>query len=100
MIGFDIRSQGLNKVLEYTAKPLDLEWNLKANRNEKSISYENKYTEIYFEHKDGKVDYATWSLRMSYLKTNIYSISNSIFLYYISFQTPFENASNINELDE
>jgi YidC/Oxa1 family membrane protein insertase len=24
----------------------------------KSISYENKYTEIYFEHKDGKVDYA------------------------------------------
>jgi YidC/Oxa1 family membrane protein insertase len=30
----------------------------KANRNEKSISYENKYTEIYFEHKDGKVDYA------------------------------------------
>jgi YidC/Oxa1 family membrane protein insertase len=57
MIGFDIRSQGLNKVLN-TAKPLDLEWNLKANRNEKSISYENKYTEIYFEHKDGKVDYA------------------------------------------
>jgi YidC/Oxa1 family membrane protein insertase len=78
MIGFDIRSQGLNKVLN-TAKPLILEWNLKANRNEKSISYENKYTEIYFEHKDGKVDYADLEqLRMSYLKTNIYS-SNSIF---------------------
>jgi YidC/Oxa1 family membrane protein insertase len=46
----------LNKVLN-TAKPLDLEWNLE-NRNEKNISYENKYTEIYFEHKDGKVDYA------------------------------------------
>lgn len=57
MIGFDIRSQGLNKVIS-TAKPLDLEWSLKAFRNEKSISYENKYTEIYFEHKDGKVDYA------------------------------------------
>ncbi|PRZ27909.1 membrane protein insertase YidC [Flavobacterium granuli] len=57
MIGFDIRSQGLNKVLN-TSKPLDLEWSLKSYRNEKSISYENKYTEIYFEHKDGKTDYA------------------------------------------
>ncbi|RDI50460.1 membrane protein insertase YidC [Flavobacterium glaciei] len=57
MIGFDIRSQGLNKVLN-TAKPLDLEWNLKTFRNEKSVSYENRYTEIYFEHEDGKIDYA------------------------------------------
>ena len=57
MIDFDIRSQGLNKVLN-TAKPLDLEWDLKAIRNDKSVSYENRYTEIYFEHDDGKVDYA------------------------------------------
>jgi len=57
MIDFDIRSQGLNKVLN-TAKPLDLEWDLKAIRNDKSVSYENRYTEIYFEHKDGKIDYA------------------------------------------
>ena len=57
MIGFDIRSQGLNKVLN-TAKPLDLEWNLKTYRNEKSVSYENRYTEIYFEHEDGKIDYS------------------------------------------
>jgi YidC/Oxa1 family membrane protein insertase len=57
MIGFDIRSQGLNKVLN-TAKPLDLEWNLKTYRNEKSVSYENRYTEIYFEHEEGKIDYA------------------------------------------
>ena len=57
MVGFDIRSQGLNKVLN-TAKPLDLEWDLKAYRNEKSVSYENRYTEIYYEHEDGKIDYA------------------------------------------
>ncbi|MBC7845723.1 MAG: membrane protein insertase YidC [Flavobacterium sp.] len=57
MVGFDIRSQGLNKVLN-TAKPLDLEWNLKTYRNEKSVSYENRYTEIYFEHEEGKIDYA------------------------------------------
>ena len=29
MLDFDIRSQGLNKVLN-TSKPLDLEWNLKT----------------------------------------------------------------------
>ena len=56
MIGFDLRSQGLNKVLN-TAKPLDLEWDLKTYRNEKSISYENRYTEVYFEHEEGKIDY-------------------------------------------
>lgn len=57
MVDFDIRSQGLNKVLN-TAKPLDLEWDLKGYRNEKSISYENRYNEIYFEQKDGKIGYA------------------------------------------
>jgi YidC/Oxa1 family membrane protein insertase len=56
MIGFDIHSQGLNKTLN-TSKPLDLEWNLKAFRNEKSITYENRYTEIYFEKEDEKIDY-------------------------------------------
>ena len=56
MIGFDLRSQGLNKVLN-TTKPLDMEWSMKTYRNEKSISYENRYTEVYFEHEEGKIDY-------------------------------------------
>jgi YidC/Oxa1 family membrane protein insertase len=56
MIGFDLRSQGLNKVLNIS-KPLNLDWSLKTYRNEKSISYENRYTEVYFEHEEGKIDY-------------------------------------------
>lgn len=56
MIGFDVRSQGLNKTLN-TAKPLDLEFDLKSYRNEKSISYENRYAEIYFEHEGDKINY-------------------------------------------
>jgi YidC/Oxa1 family membrane protein insertase len=56
MVGFDLRSQGLNKVLN-TNKPVDLDWNIKTYRNEKSVSYENRYTEIYFEHEEGKIDY-------------------------------------------
>lgn len=56
LVDFDIHSQGLNAVLN-TAKPIDLQWDLKAYRNEKSVSYENRYAEIYFEHEDGKIDY-------------------------------------------
>lgn len=56
LVGFDIRSQGLNKVLN-TGKPLDLQWDLKTYRNEKSISYENRYAEIYYNYKDGKESY-------------------------------------------
>lgn len=56
MLDFAIRSQGLEKVVN-TSKPLDLEWQLKTFRNEKSISYENRYTELVYEYEDGKDDY-------------------------------------------
>jgi YidC/Oxa1 family membrane protein insertase len=56
MIDFDIRSQGLNKVLN-TSKPLDLEWDLKTNRNEKSVSYENRYTEVAYQYEEDKHNY-------------------------------------------
>ncbi len=56
MLDFAIRSQGLEKVVN-TSKPLDLEWQLKSYRNEKSISYENRYTDLVFEYEDGKDDY-------------------------------------------
>ncbi len=56
MLDFDIQSQGLNTVLK-TDKPLQLEWDFKTFANEKSVSYENRYTELYFEYEDGKKDY-------------------------------------------
>jgi len=56
LVDFDVHSQGLSTVLN-TAKPIDLQWDLKSFRNEKSISYENRYAEIYFEYEDGKIDY-------------------------------------------
>jgi len=53
MMDFSVRSQGLNNVIN-TSKPLDLDWQLKTYRNEKSISYENRYTDIRYEYEDGK----------------------------------------------
>jgi YidC/Oxa1 family membrane protein insertase len=56
MLDFDIHSQGLNKVLN-ASKPLKLEWDLKSYTNEKSMTTENRYSEMYYEHEDGKSDY-------------------------------------------
>jgi len=56
MLDFSIRSQGLENVIN-TTKPVDLEWQLKTYRNEKSVSYENRYTELVFEYEGGKDDY-------------------------------------------
>ena len=93
MIGFDLRSQGLNQVLN-TAKPLDLEWDLKAFRNEKSISYENKYTEIYFEHKEGKVDYAGLGAKEEETleKPTFIAFKQHFFTSILVSKTPFEKA--------
>ena len=93
MVGFDIRSQGLNKVLN-TSKPLDLEWNLKSYRNEKSISYENKYTEIYFEHKEGKTDYAGLGQKEEETleKATYVAFKQHFFSTILLTNTPFETA--------
>ena len=55
MLDFDVRTQGLSKVLN-TSKTADLQWDLKTYCNEKSVTYENQYTELYFENNQ-KVDY-------------------------------------------
>jgi YidC/Oxa1 family membrane protein insertase len=56
MINFMVRSQGLNTALN-SSQQLELDWELKAYRNEKSIRYENQQTEMYYEKEDEKIDY-------------------------------------------
>ncbi|MFI0430712.1 membrane protein insertase YidC [Mariniflexile sp. HMF6888] len=56
MMDFTIRSQGLSDVIN-GSQPINLDWNLKTYRHAKSISYENRYTEVVFEYEDGKDDY-------------------------------------------
>ena len=53
MLDFEVRSQGLSRVVN-TSKPVDLEWSLKTKRNEKSVKYENQYTDIRYEYEEGK----------------------------------------------
>ncbi|WP_223551960.1 membrane protein insertase YidC [Aestuariivivens sp. NBU2969] len=56
MIGFTVRSQGLNDIVN-SSQDIKLDWNLKGYRHAKSISYENRYTDIHYEYENGKDDY-------------------------------------------
>ena len=47
MLGFAVRSQGLGNVIN-SSNEVQLDWNLKTYRNEKSISTENMYSELKF----------------------------------------------------
>jgi YidC/Oxa1 family membrane protein insertase len=93
MIDFDVRSQGLNKVLN-SSKPLDLEWKLKAIRNEKGIAYENRYSEIYFEYEDKKIDYVGQgeNKEENANKVSFVAFKQHFFSTILLTKTPFENA--------
>ena len=56
MIDFTIRSQGLGGIINNTQN-ISLDWKLKGYRHAKSISYENRYTDIHYEYENGKADY-------------------------------------------
>lgn len=60
MLDFDVRSQGLASVLN-TSNPANLNWDLKTFRNEKSVTYENRYTEVVYEYEEGKDNYLNQS---------------------------------------
>jgi YidC/Oxa1 family membrane protein insertase len=93
MLDFDIQSQGLNKVLD-ASKPLQLEWDLKSYTNEKSTSYENRYSELYYEHEDGKSDYLGLGHNESETIENVSYIAykQHFFSSILLTDTPFEKS--------
>jgi len=56
MMDFTVRSQGLSDVIN-GSQAINLDWALKGYRHAKSISYENRYTDIHYEYEDGKANY-------------------------------------------
>ena len=94
MLDFDVRSQGLNTVLN-TGKPVDFNWDLKAYRNEKSITYENRYAEIVFEYEDGKDDYVSQGKDQEETpeKVTYIAYKQHFFSSILLTKTPFEKAA-------
>jgi len=93
LLDFNIRSQGLQNAVN-TSNPMDLEWSLKAYRNEKSISYENRYTEIYFEHEDQDIDYTGVgdSEEEAPNKLSFIAFKQHFFTSILVTKTPFETS--------
>jgi len=54
LLDFSIRSQGLNGILN-SSQPVQLQWQLRGIRHNKSIQYENRYTRLTYNHEDGKI---------------------------------------------
>ena len=98
MLDFSIRTQGMNSVLN-TSKPLDLEWNLKTYRNEKSVTYENRYAEIVFEYEDGKDDYTGQSALSEENPSDVTYVAfkQHFFTSILLTDTPFASARLISE---
>jgi YidC/Oxa1 family membrane protein insertase len=93
LVDFDIQTRGLNTILD-TSKPIDLQWGLKSYRNERSISYENRYAEIYFEYEDGKIDYVAQGndKEENPEKATFIAYKQHFFTSILLTKTPFENA--------
>jgi YidC/Oxa1 family membrane protein insertase len=93
LVDFDIQTRGLNTILD-TSKAIDLQWDLKSYRNERSISYENRYAEIYFEYEDEKIDYVAQGndKEENPEKATFIAYKQHFFTSILLTKTPFKNA--------
>ena len=55
MIDFSIKSQGLDNVVN-SSQEINLDWKLKGYSHDESISYENRYTRLTYQHEGDKID--------------------------------------------
>lgn len=54
LVDFTIRSQGLKPILN-DSKPVELSWQLKGIRHNKSVQYENRYSRLTYMHEGDKI---------------------------------------------
>tara|TARA_B100001093_G_scaffold193289_1_gene185859 strand:+ start:6712 stop:8550 length:1839 start_codon:yes stop_codon:yes gene_type:complete len=56
MLDFNIKSKGFNNIID-TNKSISLNWDLKAFRQAKSVDYENRYSQLYYQYDGGDTNY-------------------------------------------
>jgi YidC/Oxa1 family membrane protein insertase len=94
MLDFGIRTQKMEQALN-TSEDLSLEWSLKSFRNEKSVNYENRYTELIFEYEGGKDDYLGQGSFTDDVANDVSYIAfkQHFFTSILLTDTPFKSAS-------
>ncbi len=91
MIDFSIRSQGLSNVIN-TSQSLNLDWQLDAYKNEKSLYAENMYTWYYYK-ADGDVDYLNKDDAETEKNVDWVTFKQHFFTSILKSDTPFSTAS-------
>jgi YidC/Oxa1 family membrane protein insertase len=105
MLDFNIRTQGIASVVDSDVNPT-LNWQMKAYRRSKSMSNENRYTEIKFEYDGGSDDYTGQGETAEEEEENISYVAykqhffSSILLTDTPFKSGLLQSTNIEEIDE
>ena len=97
MVGFAVKSQGLGNVIN-SSNAINLEWNLDAFRNERSLSTENMYSELKF-YTDDEDDYLSAGGDDNEIANDVKWVAykQHFFASILTTDTPFENASLISK---
>ena len=91
MVDFAVRSQGLSTIIN-SSNEINLDWNLKAFRNEKSRQTENMYSNLYYK-SDGEVDYLSANDTEILPTLNWAAYKQHFFSSVLFTDKPFENAT-------
>ena len=93
LVDFTIRSQGLNGIINAT-QPVNMKWQLRGIRHNKSVQYENRYTRLTYHHEDGKISKLSESSddEETEAKVKWLSYRQHFFSSILATDTPFESA--------
>ena len=93
LVDFTIRSQGLNGIINAT-QPVNMKWQLRGIRHNKSVQYENRYTRLTYHHEDGKISKLSESSddEETEAKVKWLSYRQHVFSSILATDAPFESA--------
>ncbi|MBT8312127.1 MAG: membrane protein insertase YidC [Flavobacteriaceae bacterium] len=94
LVDFTIRSQGLNGIINAN-QPVNMKWQLRGIRHNKSVQYENRYTRLTYNHEDGKISKLSEGSddEETEEKVKWLSYRQHFFSSILATDTPFESAA-------
>ena len=92
MVNFAVRSQGLNSIIN-TSTPIQLDWNLKGYRHEKSLRTENTMYSYYYYKSEDEVDYLNADDNSIVNDLDWVSYKQHFFSSILISEKPFNNAT-------
>ncbi len=95
MLDFAIKSQGMDRAIN-TSQSLQLDWDLKAYRQEKSLQTENMYGYFYYK-ADDDVSYLSHTDEDELKKLNWVAFKQHFFTSILKTDTPFNSAKVISK---